>query len=365
LIATLLLKWYLDHGLVVTKVHEVIEYVARACFKEFVSGIVQSRREGDKDFDKSILSELCKLLGNSSYGSTLINKENYTNITYCGNETDGQKLVNSNLFKKMNEISDDFYEFELHHKTVKLDTPCHVGYFILQIAKLRMLEFYYDCLLKYIPRNNFALTEIDTDSMYFGLSKASLIDCVKPELKQEFLNKLHSCHSTDFFADNNTYFPRICCKQHIDFDKRTPGLFKLEAEGKSMVCLCSKTYALLKDNDECKVSCKGITKSKFTDPYTKMTEALFNPSNKKLNEVVGFRVCNNTIKTYEQTKKGLSFFYVKRKVQNDLISTEPLTFELNPWVDCNNVVINEKNNNILALSYPFEFSYGGKDYDNI
>jgi hypothetical protein len=56
LLATPLLKWYLDHGLVVTKVHEVIEYVARAFFKEFVSGIVQSRREGDKDFDKSILT---------------------------------------------------------------------------------------------------------------------------------------------------------------------------------------------------------------------------------------------------------------------------------------------------------------------
>ena len=96
-------------------------------------------------------------------------------------------LINSNLFKKMTEINDEFYEFELHHKTVKLDTPCHVGYFILQIAKLRMLEFYYDCLLKYVPRNNFALTEIDTDSMYFGLSKSSKIDCVKPELKQEFL----------------------------------------------------------------------------------------------------------------------------------------------------------------------------------
>jgi hypothetical protein len=228
-----------------------------------------------------------------------------------------------------------------------------------------MLEFYYDCLLKYIPRNNFALTEIDTDSMYFGLSKSSIIDCVKPELKQEFLNKLHSCHSTDFFADNNTYFPRVCCKKHVEFDKRTPGLFKLEAEGKNMVSLCSKSYTLLKDNNNYKVSAKGITKSKLTDPYTKMKEALFNPSNKKLNEVVGFRVCNNTIKTYEQTKQGLSFFYVKRKVQNDLISTEPLTFELNPWVDCNNIVINEISNNILALSYPFEFSYGGKDYDNI
>ena len=38
LLATPLLKWYLDHGLKVTKIYEVVEFRRQACFKGFVSG---------------------------------------------------------------------------------------------------------------------------------------------------------------------------------------------------------------------------------------------------------------------------------------------------------------------------------------
>ena len=33
----------------------------------------------------------------------------------------------------------------------------------------------------------------------------------------------------------------------------------------------------------------------------------------------GFRTINNMVATYEQTKKGLSYFYPKRQVQDDEI----------------------------------------------
>ena len=38
----------------------------------------------------------------------------------------------------------------------------------------------------------------------------------------------------------------------------------------------------------------------------------------------GFYKDNLTVKTYVQTKKGLGYFYAKRKVQPDGITTEPL-----------------------------------------
>ena len=38
----------------------------------------------------------------------------------------------------------------------------------------------------------------------------------------------------------------------------------------------------------------------------------------------GFRTINHMVATYEQTKKGLSFFYPKRQVQVDGIHTKPL-----------------------------------------
>ena len=38
----------------------------------------------------------------------------------------------------------------------------------------------------------------------------------------------------------------------------------------------------------------------------------------------GFKAINHTVATYEETKKGLSFFYPKREVEFDGIHTKPL-----------------------------------------
>ena len=38
----------------------------------------------------------------------------------------------------------------------------------------------------------------------------------------------------------------------------------------------------------------------------------------------GFRVVNNTVYTYNQERNGFSYFYPKRKVLDNGVSTEPL-----------------------------------------
>jgi hypothetical protein len=51
------------------------------------------------------------------------------------------------------------------------------------------------------------------------------------------------CDRAEVKADNTVHwFPRTCCGKHAKFDKRTPGLFKLEYEGDEMIGLCSKSY---------------------------------------------------------------------------------------------------------------------------
>lgn len=39
LLGTPLLKWYLDHGLKVTRIYQVVEFNAQACFKKFVNDV--------------------------------------------------------------------------------------------------------------------------------------------------------------------------------------------------------------------------------------------------------------------------------------------------------------------------------------
>ena len=50
---TPLVKWYLEQGLVVTKVYEFVEYVPKQCFRGFGESVSEARRAGDQDPDKS------------------------------------------------------------------------------------------------------------------------------------------------------------------------------------------------------------------------------------------------------------------------------------------------------------------------
>lgn len=78
MIGTKLLKWYLEHGLVVTEVYEVIEYTPVRAFEDFMRTIANNRRI----HGKTALSNCFKLIGNSAYGSILLNKHVFQEVNY-------------------------------------------------------------------------------------------------------------------------------------------------------------------------------------------------------------------------------------------------------------------------------------------
>ena len=91
----------------------------------------------------------------------------------------------------MIEFPDDYYEMEKTKKKIILDLPIHTGVFILNYAKLRMLEFYYDFLDYYLSREDFQIMEMDTDSNYLGITAENVEDLIKPELKEQFEREKH------------------------------------------------------------------------------------------------------------------------------------------------------------------------------
>lgn len=65
-----------------------------------------------------------------------------------------------------------------------------MDFFVLQYAKLRMLQFYYDFLDQYIDRSDFEFMEMDTDSAYFAISDHSLDDIIKSEFRDKYLQNV-------------------------------------------------------------------------------------------------------------------------------------------------------------------------------
>ena len=63
LIATPLLRWYLEHGLTVTKIYQTVQWRSSKCFSQFADHVANARREGDTHPDKAIIADLMKLIG--------------------------------------------------------------------------------------------------------------------------------------------------------------------------------------------------------------------------------------------------------------------------------------------------------------
>ena len=59
---------YLEHGLVITHIYTVIEYIPNAAFNSFMKQVAQAHLDGDHDKDKALATKTMKLIGNSSYG---------------------------------------------------------------------------------------------------------------------------------------------------------------------------------------------------------------------------------------------------------------------------------------------------------
>ena len=123
-------------------------------------------------------------------------------------------------------------------------------------------------------------------------------------------------------------FPRTCCVKHNEHDKREPGLYKEKFICTEMVCLCSRTYCCYDvTSNKLELSSKGLNKRLLKQSGDEPLERYRRVLNKNVNVTSNnrvFRTNSHSVATYEQVKKGLSYFYAKRIVESDGIHTQPL-----------------------------------------
>ena len=306
LIYSPLLKWYLNHGLQVTKIHRYISYTSGRPFKWFPEEVSSARREADNDKNKKQLGDTAKLKGNSFYGKMIENLEKHISTKFTTDEKLIDEIFRSPFFEDLEEINEGVFEVRQRKRKVTITRPYQCGIAVYQLAKLRMLEFYYDFLDKFCDRRDFELIQMDTDSFYMALSANDFDEIIKPEMKELYKEEKKNRLVTD------------------EYSKRVPGLFKAEFQGKRMIALTSKCCFADSGKDEGvkKFSCKGVSRRQNKMNWERYKNALFGSLDKARN--IGFRKRDNHIVTYEQSKLGLSAYYDKRIVHEDGIHTSCL-----------------------------------------
>ena len=109
------------------------------CFTSFVQTAVNARRQQDENPNSSVVAEAMKFLANSSYRYQIMDRSRQTVTKYLNDEKI-HSAIDNKLFKRPNSITDHLYEAELVESEIEHRKPIVVGFFILQYAKLRMLE---------------------------------------------------------------------------------------------------------------------------------------------------------------------------------------------------------------------------------
>ena len=139
-IITSFFDFYLNIGLECTHIHRFVEYTALRCFNIIVRSAVNASRQSGENLFSSVVDEM-KLLVNSSYRYLFMDRSPHTVTKHLNKKS--YEAVNSKRVKSLNYLNDKLYEVEAVKPEVEHEAPIIAAFFILQLAKVRMLELDY------------------------------------------------------------------------------------------------------------------------------------------------------------------------------------------------------------------------------
>ena len=84
-----------------------------------------------------------KLLAQSSYGYQIMDRSRHTVTKYLTDKRT-HAAINSKMLKKLDHMNNSLYDVELAKAQIDHKEPIIVAFFILQNAKVRLLELYYN-----------------------------------------------------------------------------------------------------------------------------------------------------------------------------------------------------------------------------
>ena len=321
LLFTSYIQLVLSLGYVIKKVYGVWEFNAKKCLKPFIDNIVKERQKADLPGGNEIQGQTYKLVGNSFYGGSVMNKDKHTSVQYYKDKYKVCNLVNQPTFVDVNYMGDNVYEIHSSSKKVQQNIPIQLGKCVLDTAKEHMIKFFYYVLAEHCCINKFALMSMDTDSFTLAIAGKNLDDIVAPDKKKEW-DEVIKKH---WFVHANCT-PTVCSINPDKCNKKIPGPFKLEYSGDKAVCLSSKLFTVTSKTPgvEPKLSSKGLKKNQVEyDASDKFERALLDDDTISV-QLNSFIVKQENMTTTNATRT-VSNKYSKRDVQeNDVTKTDPL-----------------------------------------
>ena len=233
----------LKHGLILKKIHQVIEFSQSAWLKPYIDLNTELRAEVKNDFEKDFF----KLMNNAVFGKTMENIQKHRNIKLVTNERSYLQAVMKPNFKSGILFSENLMGCKMGKVKVVMNKPVYLGQAILDLSKTVMYEFHYDYMLpKY--GDNLKLCYMDTDSFIYDIRTEDFYADIADDVIDRF--------------DTSSYDKDDARPLPIGKNKKVIGMMKGELGGKiitEFVALRPKSYAY-KYNSKEEKKCEGIKK---------------------------------------------------------------------------------------------------------
>ena len=299
-----MLKFYVRHGMIVEKVHEIISFKQSKWLESYISFNTQIRNKAKNEVEKGFF----KLLVNAAFGKFLENVRNRLELELI-EKYNIKKIIHQQSKLTFNGIQKSFENYDSYtvkQNQVVMDKAIYVGFSVLELSKLHMYETYYDTLQPCFGQENLQLHYIDTDGMILSMKTENIIKDLK-NLEDIFdFSSLDKHH--ELFSEKNKKVIGI-------FQKETPKINWID----EFVCLRSKAYLFkCKDKDDNKNIIKGISKSQ--SKYIKFEEyynCLFGKEYQKECDKYIIRSLSHEMVLQKERKSTLSIFDDKRCYINE------------------------------------------------
>ena len=174
------LKQALNQGLILKKVHRVIQFNQEAWLKPYIDMNTKKRKEAKNDFER----DLFKLMNNAVFGKTMENVRKQGDINLVTTDKRRNRLVPEPNYHTTKWFSENLLASEMKRAKVKMNKPIYLGRSILEISKTLMHEFWYD-YMKPKYNDNVKLCYMDTDSFIMHIKTKDFYKDIANNVKKK------------------------------------------------------------------------------------------------------------------------------------------------------------------------------------
>jgi hypothetical protein len=157
------LRFYLEHGMTLTKVHKAIRFKQARWLQPYIQTNTEMRAK-TKD---PVEGQTRKFSNNAIYGKACENLTKRTDVKLVNSRRACEKLINKPHCRRFRIFTGELAAIEMQKVKCQINKPTYVAFAVLELSKLHMYKFHYDHLRTWYADAELLFT--DTDSLVYQI----------------------------------------------------------------------------------------------------------------------------------------------------------------------------------------------------